>query len=103
MTDERLTDELACQVMGWKLAPGRYLKPGRAWLPKWRFSPLSRLDDAFQLLDNVSDRFSLVSDQSRTFTAEVRVNSRKGRASGTARARVITLAVARALGLEMEA
>jgi hypothetical protein len=35
-----------------------------------------------------------------TFTAEVRVSSRTGKASGDLKAKTITLAIARALGLE---
>ena len=48
--DLELTEELARSVMGWRSAPGRFLKPGGSWLPKWRFAPLERLEDAFRLL-----------------------------------------------------
>ena len=34
MTDDLLTDELAARVMGWRLAPGRYIKAGRS-LSAW--------------------------------------------------------------------
>ncbi|MBZ5581437.1 MAG: hypothetical protein LAQ30_04385 [Acidobacteriia bacterium] len=101
MNDERLTDELATRVMGWKSGPDRFVKSGRSWIPKWRFSPLAELADAFQLLDRAADQYTLKQD-GRAFTAEIRAGSGVGAASGEHKARTITLAVARALRLEVE-
>jgi hypothetical protein len=97
--DARLTEELACKVMGWKSAPGRFCKSGRSWIPRWRFRPLEELADAFQLLDVAASRYKLVSSEGETFTAEVRVHGRMGKASGESEARTITIAISRALGL----
>src|SRR5258708_879998 len=36
--------------MGWKSAPGRFLMDKRRWIPAWRFQPLQKIDDAFQVL-----------------------------------------------------
>jgi len=101
MTDEALTAALAKQIMGWKAAPDRFLKADRSWIPKWRFRPLVELAHAFQLLDRAAHHYTLNRD-GRVFTAEIRASSGRGTASGELEARTITLAVARALGLEVD-
>jgi hypothetical protein len=102
MTDETLTAELARQVMGWRVCPDRFIKSGRNWIPKWRFSPLTDLDDAFQLLDGAHADYQLTATQNGQFTAGVRIGCSTGQASGVEKARVITLAVARTLGIDVE-
>src|SRR5712671_6469473 len=99
LCDARLTEELAWKVMGWKSAPGRFIKSGREWTPSWRFSPLTSLDDAFVLLDTAESTFTLAAQESGGFRAQVKVGCRIGRASGEPKARTITLALARALGI----
>jgi hypothetical protein len=99
MNDEWLTNELAARVMGWKPAPDRFVKAGRGWIPRWRFQPLTRLEDAFQLLETAGSTYSLATASDGTFSARVRVGNRIGRASGEPKATTITIAVARALGL----
>lgn len=101
MTATNLTAVLAERVMGWKIAPDRFIKARQSWIPRWRFQPLVDLADAFQLLDQVAHRYSLTSDSSHTFRAEVQIGARRGKASGKNQARAITVAVARALGLEV--
>ena len=101
MNDDRLTDQLALRVMGWKAAPDRFIKSGRSWIPRWRFRPFEELADAFQLLDRASDKYILQRD-GRTFTAEIRIGSGLATASGEQKARIISLAVARAIGLEVD-
>ena len=100
--DQRLTEELAARVLGWRLAPGRYIKSGRCWIPRWRFQPLVELDDAFKLLDGAAHFYILKSDRSGAFSAEVSVGRNTGKASGKSKARTITLALAHALGLEVD-
>jgi len=39
MTDQRLIDGLAVGVMGWTVAPDRFLMGRRRWIPRWRFQP----------------------------------------------------------------
>ena len=102
VNDSRLTDELARRVMNWGVHPDRYVKSGRSWLPKWRFSPLSRLDDAFQLLASSNSTYTLECAPGGALSVEVKIGERVGRASGKANARTITLALARAFGLEVE-
>ena len=100
MTDQRLTDQLALQVMGWKPAPDRFLKSGRSWIPRWRFRPFAELADAFQLLERAADQYTLTRD-GRSFTAEIRTDSGRGIASGEVKARTISLAAARGIGLKV--
>jgi hypothetical protein len=101
LTDARLTDELARRVMGWRVAPGRFIKSGRGWIPRWRFDPLSRFDDAFLLLHHAAASYRLVKAQRGLFTAVVQVSGRTGTASGAPKARTITVAIARSLGIEV--
>jgi hypothetical protein len=100
MTDERLTDELAVRVLGWRLAPGRYLKPNRGWASRSKFRPLVDLKDAFRLLDAVTGDYSLGATPGGIFTAQVRVAGRVGKGTGEPKARAISLAVARALQVD---
>ncbi len=101
MNDERLTEKLAAQVLGWKATPDRFIKSGRSWIPRWRFRPLTELADAFRLLDQAAAHYTLTGTCS-TFAAEVQIESRRGKAVGEQKARTITVAVARALGLEVD-
>lgn len=101
MSDQKLTAYLAERVMRWKVAPDRFIKSGRSWIPSWRFRPLHELADAFQLLDRAADVFSLTRTAQKVFIAEVTVGVRHGKASGAQIARTITTALARALGLEV--
>jgi len=100
VTDQRLTDELATRVLGWKPSSDRFVKPGRGWLPRWRFRPLEEITDALRLLDAATQHYILKSD-GPTFTADVEINSRRGKASGRCKAKTISVAVARAMGLEV--
>jgi hypothetical protein len=101
MNDDRLTEQLALRIMGWKIAPGRFIKSGRSWIPRWRFRPLEELADAFQLLDCATEHYIIKRD-GPSFTAEIRTAAGRGAASGELKARTITLAVARAVGLEAD-
>ena len=98
MNDNRLTEALAIRVMGWRLAPGRFIKPDRGWTPSWRFAPLIKLEDAFELLDVCGCAYTLSGNAAGEFEAEVRIAERVGKYSGKAKPRVITIALARALG-----
>jgi hypothetical protein len=97
-----VTEALASQVLGWRSAPGRFLTTGKSWLPKSRFRPFDRLEHAFLLLDKASGRYMLsCAHGSPSFSASVTVGKRTGKAQGEAKARTITQAIARALGMEV--
>ncbi len=101
MNDDRLTESLAVKVLGWRTAPGRFIKSDRAWTPSWRFAPLTNLEQAFDLLDHAASSYTISTNKEGGFEAEVRVGGRTGKASGKPKARTITLALANALGLEL--
>jgi hypothetical protein len=101
MTNEQLTALLAERVMGWKVCPDRFVRSGRSWIPKWRFEPLKRLEDAFALLDAVGSSYRLSVHSKGVFAAEVQIGEQIGRAAGEPKARAITLAISRALGIEV--
>ena len=98
-TTEQLTALLAERVMGWKACPDRFIKPGRAWIPKWRFQPFVQLEDAFLLLERTEGSYALTVNPQGIFTAEVRIGKRIGKVTGEPKARAITLAIAQALDL----
>jgi len=102
MNDAQLTDELASRVMGWKVASGRFVKPSRSWIPKWRFAPLERLEDSFLLLDTARAAYTLSRSAAGAFTASVRLSHGRGEASGEPKPRTITIALAKAAGIEVD-
>jgi hypothetical protein len=71
----------------------------RRWIPAWRFQPLRNMNDAFKLLGAVAGTFTLTSTADRAFSASVRAGCRVGKACGKSGPGVITVAVARAIGL----
>jgi hypothetical protein len=77
------------------------MKSGRSWIPRWRFTPLTSLEHAFQLLDRAAGNYTLTAGAGGIFTAEVRVRGRVGKASGLSKAKIISLALAQALQLEL--
>lgn len=101
MTAETLIPQLAQRVMGWGVAPDRFLLGNRSWIPRWRFQPLERLEDAFRLLEKAQpEHYSMGLDASGRFSVEVRIRGKLGVARDELKPRAITLAIARALGLE---
>jgi hypothetical protein len=103
MSDDRLKEELAHRLLGWKVGPDRFIKSGRTWIPKWRFNPVTRLEDAFLLLDRAGGSYLLSFGPDAVFTVEVRIEAGVGKGSGEPKARAITFAIARAFGIDPEA
>jgi hypothetical protein len=101
-TGEQLTATLAKLVMGWGVSPDRFLKGDRRWAPRWHFQPLRRLEHALQLLKKAEARYTFTKAADGTFTAHVSVGDRAGSASGKSDAAAITVALAHALGIEVE-
>jgi hypothetical protein len=101
--DQRLTDQLAERVMGWRLAPGRYVKSGRTWMPQWRFQPVQRVEDALRLLQQAaSEEYAMGAAENGGFWARVRIASTTGEARESSQARAMTFAIARAVGIDPE-
>jgi hypothetical protein len=103
MTSEQITAILAERVMGWGVAPDRFLMGSRRWMPRWRFQPAAKLLDAFQLLEKAAPQeYCMRGDNKGSFWVRVRIGEAVGEASGVCKALVITCAVARALGVEAD-
>jgi hypothetical protein len=100
VTERLACDALAHRVLGWRLAPNRYLQAERTWIPRSRFRPLTDVRDALRLVDALTKDYSLIANPDGV-TAEVRVAGRIGRATSRRRALAISLAVADAIGLEL--
>ena len=101
MNDNMLIDQLAQQVLHWRVGPDRFITENRSWLPKWRFNHLQRLEDAFMLLDHSKSARYVISQTSGKFQVEVERDGKIGRAADDSKPRAITLALARSLGLEV--
>lgn len=100
-SDERLRDALIFRILGWRQTPDRYIKANRSWIPRWRFTPLTNLQDAFDLLEIAASSYSLRVQVDGRFEAEVFVDGHVGRAFGEPKARTIAVALARALGIDI--
>jgi Phage ABA sandwich domain len=100
---EDLTTLLARRVMGWGIAPERFLLGRRGWIPRWRFQPTERLEDAFRLLEEaVPRRYSMGRNGKGSFWVRVQIGQETGHAQDLSKPRAITLAVARALKLPVD-
>jgi hypothetical protein len=103
MTKDQLAAALAERVMGWTVGPERFMMGGRRWLPRWRFQPATRLEDAFRLLESVApEEFTMGAAESGGFWAKVRVAGTTGEALDQSKPRAITVAIARALGIKAD-
>jgi len=102
MTNEQLAALLAERVMGWTVGPERFMQGGRRWLPRWRFQPATRLEDAFRALKQANPQdYSSGAAATGGFWAKVRVAGTTGEAHESSQARAMTVAIARALGIEI--
>ena len=100
MNHNRLTSELAEKVMGWKVGPERFQTGSRMWIPRWRFQPTYRIEDAYKLLVAATPISSADGcDSSGLFWARVRVAGGLGFATAETRPLAITIAVAQAVGV----
>ena len=100
---EHLTTALVEKIMGWGIAPERFLMGNRRWIPRWRFRPIENLDDAFQLLEKAAPQeYSICGDDKGSIHVRVRIGGTAGEARGTAEPLTITCAIARAVGIEVK-
>jgi hypothetical protein len=76
----------------------------RRWQPRWRFQPVKRLEDAFRLLEHAAPQeFNMGAAEDGGFWVKVRVAGISGEAHEPSKQRAITFAIARALGLDVDA
>lgn len=103
MMGENLTVLLARRVMGWDIAPERFLLGSGRWIPRWRFQPSERLEDAFRLLEAAAPQsYMMGKRKSGPFWVKVRIDGVNGHACDPSKPRAITAAVARALGILLD-
>jgi hypothetical protein len=101
MTSERLTSILAERVMGWRVGPDRFQMGNRAWLPRPRFRPTERIQDAFRvLLAAEPSEYTMAGGSGRSSWARLRIDGAFGEASSSSMPTAISLAIARALGIQ---
>lgn len=98
-TVDTVTAALAERVMGWRAAPDRFLKSGRAWIPRWRFQPFQNIEDALALLDAAKPQQYEIRGAAGQVTAHVNISGSCGECVGTSRAAVLSGAIAAALGI----
>ena len=103
MTAEVLTALLAERVMHWRVGPERFLMGDRCWLPRWRFQPAENLDDAFKLLEKAAPQDYVMHNDGNGFRVRVRIGKTTSEACDESKPRAITFAVARAIGIDLEA
>ena len=96
-TTEDVTALLAQRVMGWDVAPDRFLLGHRRWIPRWRFQPIEKLEDAFRLLEAAAPQEYVMGCRGGRFWVRVQIGPHTGEAQDQSKPRAIALAVARAL------
>ena len=87
-------------MLNWRATPDRFLTGQRAWLPRWRFQPTENLDDAFRLLEESVPRDYSMGDDGSGFV-RVRIGKAIGEAREKSKARAISFAIARAIGIDV--
>jgi hypothetical protein len=103
MTNDILSALLVEKILGWRIAPGRFLIGNRQWIPRWRFQPAERLEDAFRLLEEAAPgEYSIRGDDKGIIHVQVRIGGSAGEARGISKALTITCAIAPAVGIEVE-
>src|SRR4051794_6909280 len=100
MRAEALASLLAQRVMRWDVAADRFLMGERRWSPRWRFQPTEKLEDAFRLLDAADPIEYRIDGGGGTLRVRVRIGRTVGEAQSDSRARAITYAIARAIGID---
>jgi hypothetical protein len=91
---------LAQRILHWGIAPECFLLGNRQWITRANFKPFTRVQDAFRLLGKAAAAYSLTKTPDGVFAATVQIGDRTGTASGRAEAPTITLAIARAIGVD---
>jgi hypothetical protein len=100
---KELISILAVRVMKWGVAPERFLMDGRRWLPRWRFQPIERIEDAFRLLEALGPKeYTMAGRGADNFCVQIRLhNGGISEASYKSKAQAITYAVAQAIGVDV--
>lgn len=103
MSNELLTAILVEKIMGWRVCPDRFLTRDRQWLPRHKFQPTKKLDNAFKLLNAAEPLEYTLGGTNRTGDcwARVKLNGTAGEATSRSMPMAICLAIARALSIDV--
>lgn len=101
MTDRDLTDLIACGVLAWTVGPDRYVMSARRWAPRWRFQPLVRIEDAFKALSSVGNSYLIERHATGEVSVTVFTDSGSGASTSRSVPRAISIATARAVGIDI--
>ena len=103
MTSQMLTKLVAERVMNWTATPNRFMLGDRKWTPKWRFQPCEIFEHAVQLLDAARPTtYSFGTDETGCSWARVEIDGVLGEGRNRSKPRAVTLAVARAVGIDVD-
>jgi hypothetical protein len=101
MTNEQLAAILAERVMGWHVGPERFQMGNRGWIPRGRFRPTERLQDAFRLvLAAEPTEYNMGGGKDEECWARVRIGESSGKASAPSMPAALCRALAQAIGIE---
>jgi len=90
--------------MCWTVSPDRFLTGNRSWIPRNRFRPTERVQDAFRLLAAIpTGEYSMGGAKGKPSWAKVRIGTSSAESSAPSLPLAICLAVAKALGIEVGA
>lgn len=99
-----LTAHLAQRIMKWRVSPDRFLLGSRQWKPRHYFQPTKRPADAFRLLDaSGAERYAISRREHGGCSAQIQIKGVVGEANEASEALAISLAIARAVGIDSEA
>ena len=104
LTADMLTALLVERVLGWRVGPDRYMMADRQWLKQERFQPTKSIDAACRLLIALRPiEYTFGGAGASDCWAKVRLKGMSGEAASPSLPLAICLAIARALGIDVEA
>jgi len=104
ITPDRLEATLILRVLGWTVAPDRFLTGNRGWVSRNRFRPTERIQDAFKLLMAASPtQYDLGGAKGKPSWVKVRIGTIAAESSALSLPLAICMAIAKALGIEVGA
>jgi hypothetical protein len=102
-TPDQINAILAAGVLRWRVTPDRFLTGDRGWLPRWKFQPAQKLADAIRLLEAANtEEYSVAAGANGDFCARVRINGATTEGRANTKPLAICLAVAAAVGIEVD-
>src|SRR5580693_5422407 len=100
---QKLTSKLA-RLLGWKIAPNRYVLGNRKWLPRWRFQPAKNIADSFRVLEAAGvEEYVLHCGLNGLYRVQLRTRHASAEAAGPSLPLAICLAIARVHHIDLEA